>query len=320
MIFKRSKIFITGHKGLVGSAIYRLLKKKGFKNIIIKTRKSLDLRNSNKVENFFKNHKIDYLIMAAAKAGGILANQNNPTEFLNDNILIQGNLLMSAHKYKVKRTIFLGTSCIYPKMSKTPIKEEYLLSGKLEKTNQFYAIAKISGIKLAEALFHQYKKDILCLMPTNIYGPNDKYNPKDSHVIPGLIYKFYKAKKEKKKFVKLWGTGKPLREFLYSDDLAQAIYLILKTSKNKIKKIFKKELPLINIGGSKNISIKNLAFLIKKNINYNGKIKFDKKYPDGTYKKNLNSSKIYKFNWKPEINLKIGIKKTIDDFKLKYDA
>ena len=193
MINKNSKIFVAGHKGLVGSAIYKLLRNKKFTNILVKSKKDLDLRNYKKVENLFKKNKIKYLVIAAAKAGGILANQNYPTEFLNDNILIQSNLLMLAYKYKVKRTIFLGTSCIYPKYAKTPIKEEYLLSGYLEKTNESYAIAKISGIKLAEALFRQYRQDIICLMPTNIYGPNDKYHPEESHVIPGLVYKFYKA-------------------------------------------------------------------------------------------------------------------------------
>ena len=320
MINKNSKIFVAGHKGLVGSAIYKLLRNKKFTNILVKSKKDLDLRNYKKVENLFKKNKIKYLVIAAAKAGGILANQNYPTEFLNDNILIQSNLLMLAYKYKVKRTIFLGTSCIYPKYAKTPIKEEYLLSGYLEKTNESYAIAKISGIKLAEALFRQYRQDIICLMPTNIYGPNDKYHPEESHVIPGLVYKFYKAKVRNKKKVTVWGSGKPLREFLYSADLADAIYIALKASKNSISKICLDKFPLINVGGSKNVSIKNLAYMIKKIINYNGKIIFNKKFPDGTYKKNLDSSKIKRLNWRPSTSLKEGITKTINDFQLNINV
>ena len=320
MISKNSKIFVAGHKGLVGSAIYKLLKKKKFTNILVKSKRDLDLRNHKKVENLFKKNKIKYLIIAAAKAGGILANQNYPTEFLNDNILIQSNLLMSAYKYKVKRTIFLGTSCVYPKYAKTPIKEEYLLGGYLEKTNESYAIAKITGIKLAEALFRQYEQDIICLMPTNIYGPNDKYHPEESHVIPGLIYKFNQAAVKNKNKATVWGSGKPLREFLYSADLADAIYLVLKSPKQLINKICQNKFPLINVGGSKNVSIKDLAYLIKKIINYRGKIIFNKKYPDGTYKKNLDSSKIRKLNWRPTTNLQKGIAKTINDFQLNIDV
>jgi len=320
MLKKNSRIFITGHKGLVGSAIFNKFKLLGYKKIITASKKNLDLKNQRAVNDFFKKNKIDFLIMAAAKAGGILANKNYPTEFLNDNVLIQSNLMMSAHKYKVKRTIFLGTSCIYPKKSKTPIKEEYLLSGYLEKTNENYAVAKISGIKLAEGLFRQYKRDIVCLMPTNIYGPNDKYHPIESHVIPGLIYKFHQAIIKKKNKVVVWGSGKPLREFLYSEDLANAVYLMLKLPRIFLKKKFNNKFPLINVGTSKNISIKKLSFLVGNTIKFNGKIIFDKKYPDGTYKKNLDSSIIRKLNWKPEVNLKEGLKRTLADFKLKFNV
>ena len=320
MLSKNSTIFVAGHKGLVGSAIYKLLKKQKYKNILVRSKKDLDLRNYKNVENLFKKKKIKYLIIAAAKAGGIMANQNYPTEFLNDNILIQSNLLMLAYKYKVKRTIFLGTSCIYPKHARTPIKEEYLLSGYLEKTNESYAIAKISGIKLAEALFKQYGQDIICLMPTNIYGPNDKYHPEESHVIPGLIYKFNNAVVKNKKKVTVWGSGKPLREFLYSADLAEAIYLALKSPKKKINKICKNKFPLINVGGSKNVSIRDLAYLIKNIIKFKGEIIFNKRYPDGTFKKNLDSSKIRKLKWKPLTNLHKGITKTINDFQLNIDV
>lgn len=320
MLKKKSKIFIAGHKGLVGSAIYKKFKALGYKKLITESKSKLDLRDQRVVEKFFKKKKIDYLIIAAAKAGGILANRNNPTEFLNDNVLIQSNLMMSAYKHKVKRTIFLGTSCIYPKNSKTPIKEEYLLSGYLEKTNENYAVAKISGIKLAEGLFRQYGQDIICLMPTNIYGPNDKYHPIDSHVIPGLIYKFNQAIIKSKNKVVVWGSGKPLREFLYSEDLANAIYLILKLPRNLIKKKFNNKFPLINVGTSKNISIKNLSILIGKIMQFKGQIIFDSTYPDGTYKKNLDSSKIKKFNWRPLINLEEGLKKTLADFKSKFNV
>ncbi len=310
MLNKNSRIFIAGHKGLVGSSIYNLLKKKKFKNIIFANRSRLDLRNSKKVDKFFNINKIEYLVICAARVGGIMANSTYPTEFLLENIQIQNNLLNCSKKYNIKRVIFLGSSCIYPRTSKTPIKEENLLNGKLEKTNEAYGLAKITGIKLSEYMFEQHKRDIICLMPTNIYGINDNFNPFSGHVIPGMITKFINAKK-KNKNVELLGTGKPLREFLYVDDLAEAIFLTLNLSKNKIKKVFKSKFPLMNVGTGENISIKKLAFLIKKMINFKGKIKFNSSYPDGTYKKNLNSNKIAQLGWKPKITLKDGLEKVI---------
>ena len=308
MINKNSKIFIAGHKGLVGSSVYSLLKNKGYKKIFVANKNKLNLLNKKKVENFFKVKKIEFVINCAAKVGGILANSSNPVDFFYENIQMQNNLLMAASKFNVKRFIFLGSSCIYPKESKTPILEDQLLSGKLEKTNEAYALAKISGVKLSEFLFIQKKLDVICLMPTNLYGINDNFDKFSSHVIPGMISKFMDSKKNKKNFVELLGSGKPLREFLFNDDLSEAILLLLKTSKRKILNISKNNFPIFNIGTGKNISIRNLALLIKKITDFNGKIKFNTNYPDGTKRKNLNSNKIRKLGWKHKTRLEDGIK------------
>ena len=309
---KSDNIFIAGHKGLVGNAVYDLLKKKGFKNLITVDRKKIDLRNSALVDNFFKNKKIDYMVMAAAKAGGIIANSSNQKDFFLDNIEIQNSLLKLALKKKIKRTIYLGTSCIYPKFSKVPIKEENLLTGALEKTNQCYAIAKIAGIKLCEALFEDYNLDIVCLMPTNVYGDNDNFSKVNGHVIPAMISKIEEAKKSNKKIVKLLGTGKPLREFIHTDDLAESIFKCLLVSKKVLKKKYKIKLPVINVGTNEEISIKKLSKLIAKFVRYTGKIEFDYKSPDGTYRKGLNSSKIRDLGWHPRIKLEEGLKKVIE--------
>mgnify|MGYP005991012391 FL=1 len=309
---KSDNIFIAGHKGLVGNAVYDLLKKKGFKNLITVDRKKIDLRNSALVENFFKNKNIDYMVMAAAKAGGIIANSSNQKDFFLDNIEIQNSLLKLALKKKIKRTIYLGTSCIYPKFSKVPIKEESLLTGVLEKTNQCYAIAKIAGIKLCEALFEDYNLDIVCLMPTNVYGDNDNFSKVNGHVIPAMISKIEEAKKSNKKIVKLLGTGKPLREFIHTDDLAESIFKCLLVSKKVLKKKYKIKLPVINVGTNEEISIKKLSKLIAKFVRYAGKIEFDYKSPDGTYRKGLNSSKIRDLGWYPRIKLEEGLKKVIE--------
>tara|TARA_Y100000992_G_scaffold296187_1_gene258078 strand:- start:1238 stop:2182 length:945 start_codon:yes stop_codon:yes gene_type:complete len=308
---KSDNIFIAGHKGLVGNAVYKLLKKKGFTNLITIDRKKIDLRNSVLVDNFFKNKNIDYMVMAAARAGGIIANSTNQKDFFLDNIEIQNSLLKLALKKKIKRTIYLGTSCIYPKFSKVPIKEESLLTGNLEKTNQCYAIAKIAGIKLCEALFEDYNLDIVCLMPTNVYGDNDNFNKVTGHVIPAMISKIVDAKKANKKSVELLGTGKPLREFIHTDDLAESVVKCLFVSKKTLKKKYKFKLPLINVGTKEEISIKNLSKLIAKFASYTGKIKFDHKSPDGTYRKVLNSSKIRDLGWYPRIKLKDGLKEVI---------
>jgi GDP-L-fucose synthase len=308
---KSDNIFIAGHKGLVGNAVYKLLKKKGFTNLITIDRKKIDLRNSVLVDNFFKNKNIDYMVMAAARVGGIIANSTNQKDFFLDNIEIQNSLLKLALKKKIKRTIYLGTSCIYPKFSKVPIKEESLLTGNLEKTNQCYAIAKIAGIKLCEALFEDYNLDIVCLMPTNVYGDNDNFNKDTGHVIPSIISKIVEAKKTNKKSVELLGTGKPLREFIHTDDLAESVVKCLFVSKKTLKKKYKFKLPLINVGTKEEISIKNLSKLIAKFARYTGKIKFDHKSPDGTYRKGLNSSKIRDLGWYPRIKLKDGLKEVI---------
>ena len=309
---KKANIFIAGHNGLVGSSVLRQFKSNGFVNLITVDRKRLDLRDFNKVKKYFKNIKIDYMIMAAARAGGILANNNNQKDFFLENIEIQNSLLQLAFLKKIKRTIFLGTSCIYPKLSKTPINEENLLNGKLEKTNQCYAIAKIAGIKFSEALYEDHKVNIICLMPTNVYGKNDHFDKVNGHVIPAMITKFIDAKKNKKKKVKLLGTGKPLREFIHADDLARAIYFCLNVAESKLKKVFKKKLPILNVGTKDEIPIKSLSKLIAKYIGYNGKIEFDKVSPDGTYRKNLNSKKLNNLGWFPKITLEKGLKDVIE--------
>ena len=308
---KNDTIFIAGHKGLVGSSVLKSLKSQGFKKIITIDRKKLDLRDYKKVEIFFKKKKIDYMVMAAAKAGGIIANSTNQKDFFLENIEIQNSLLKFALKKKIKRTIYLGTSCIYPKYSKTPIVEGSLLTGKLEKTNQCYAIAKIAGIKLCETLYEDHKLDIVCLMPTNVYGFNDNFDKLNGHVIPAMISKFIDAKKKKSKFIKLLGTGRPIREFIHSDDLAEAIIKCLSVSNIKFRRKFKLKLPMINVGTGETISISNLSKLIAKFVNFRGKIIFDKNFPDGTYKKNLDSKNIYNLGWRPNIKLQEGLKKVI---------
>ena len=308
---KKSYIFLAGHKGLVGSSLLNLLKRKGYKNIITVDKKKLNLRDYKKVKKFFKNKKIEYLIMAAARAGGIIANSTNQKDFFIENVEIQNSLLQLALDKKIKRTIYLGTSCIYPKFAKNPISENSLLTGELEKTNQCYAIAKISGIKLSEALFQDYKLNIVCLMPTNVYGNNDNFDKINGHVIPAMVSKFIDAKKKSKKIVKLLGTGKPIREFIHSDDLAEAILKCLNVSSKKMNKIFNGKLPILNIGTGENIKIINLAKMISKFLNYRGKIRFDKRFPDGTYRKNLNSKIIKKLGWRPRISLKNGLKEVI---------
>jgi len=312
---KNSRIFIAGHNGLVGSAVYRNLKAKGYKNLLVITRKKLDLKNQFKVEQFLKKKKIEYMIICAALAGGIIANSKYPVEFFNENILIQNSLLNSALKFRLKRTIFLGTSCIYPNNVKTPIKEEYLLTGDLHNTNEAYAIAKIAGIKLCKAMYNEYGLDVVAIMPTNIYGINDRYDKELSHVIPAMILKFLKAKNDNKKTVELIGDGSPNREFMYSDDLADAINVILNTSKKKLSKICNNNFPLINIGTGEIYSIKALASIIKNKIGYTGKIIFNKKFLNGVLNKDLNSEKIRKLGWKSKVKLSQGIDIVLKNLK-----
>ena len=311
---KNSKIFIAGHNGLVGSAVFRNLKKYGYKNLIVISKKKLDLKNSKKVDLFFKKKKIEYMVICAALAGGIVANSKYPVDFFNENILIQNSLLNAALKFKLKRTIFLGTSCIYPDKAKTPIKEDLLLTGKIHETNEAYATAKIAGIQLCKALYNQCGLDVIALMPTNIYGINDRYDVEKSHVIPAMILKFLNAKKSNKKIVKVWGDGTPKREFLYSDDLAEAIRIVLNTSNRKILKLCQNKFPILNIGSGDIFSIKNLANLIKNKVRFKGNIFFDKSYPNGVAKKNLNYDRIKRLNWRPKINLTKGL-----DIILKYE-
>jgi GDP-L-fucose synthase len=312
---KNSRIFIAGHNGLVGSAVHRNLQLRGYKNLLVISRKELDLKESKKVELYFEKSKIKYLVICAALAGGILANQNKPVQFFNENILIQNSLLNAALKFKLRRTVFLGTSCIYPQNSITPIKEDYLLTGSLHKTNQAYAIAKISGIKLSEAMYNQYNLDIVALMPTNIYGINDRYEDGFSHVIPALIMKFLKAKNNNKKFVEIWGDGRAKREFLFSDDLANAIHLILKTPKKKLFKLCGNNFPVINVGSGDIYSIKELADVIAKKINYKGKIIYNINYPNGVMKKDLESSKLNTLGWKPKVRLEQGLEIILKNIK-----
>ena len=315
---KDSAIFIAGHKGLVGSAVLRDLKKKEYKRLITVERKKLDLKDYKKLNKFFDKKKIDYIIMAAAKAGGILANSTFQKDFFLENIEIQNNLLKLALKKKVKRVIFLGTSCIYPKLAKNPISESSLLTGELEKTNQCYAIAKIAGIKLSEALYNDQNLDVVCLMPTNIYGVNDNFDPFSAHVIPAMINKIHTAKKNSKKSLRLLGTGKPVREFLYADDLAAAIYKICKTSKKKLYKFCGNKFPIINVGSGKSLTIKDLSKKIAKILNYRGKIYFDKRFPDGTIRKNLDNKIINSLNWYAKTSLDDGLKRSIEFYINNY--
>ena len=310
MINKDSKIYIAGHKGMVGSACWRALEDAGYNNIIGKSSKELDLRDQKDVKDFLGSEKPHAIIDAAAKVGGIMANNTYPYEFLMDNMLIQNNLIRSAHELDIKKFIFLGSSCIYPKLAPQPLKEEYLLTGPLEPTNEWYAIAKISGVKLIEALRKQYGRDYVALMPTNLYGPGDNFDLNSSHVLPAMIRKFYEAKKNKHNKVILWGDGSPLREFMYVDDLAEIVVCF--TQQTELKK------PLYNCGSGIEISIYNLAKLIASVFSYEGEIIWDKTKPNGTPRKIMDSSLL-----KTEIkldyeSLESGIKKTIQSFL--YDS
>mgnify|MGYP001368721022 FL=1 len=298
MIDHNSKIYITGHNGMVGSACWRALKDKSYKNIIGYSSKDLDLRDQKKVFEIIKSEKPDVIINAAARVGGILENSQKPYEFLMDNMLIQNNLIKTAHELNIEKFIFLGSSCIYPKMAPQPLKEEYLLTGPLEETNQWYAIAKISGVKLIEALREQYNRDYISLMPTNLYGPGDNYDLETSHVLPAMLRKFHEAKENNKSEVILWGTGNPKREFLHVDDLARAVVFSIENPLSD---------SLYNIGSLMEVSIRELAELISKIVGYDGLIKWDQTKPDGTPRKLMDSSKINLAGWKVKIDLKKGI-------------
>ena len=305
MINKNSKIYIAGHKGMVGSACLDMFRENGYDNFLLATSSELDLRDQKGVFSFIENEKPDLIIIAAAKVGGILANNSEPFSFLMDNMLIQNNIIGAAQKFDVKKLIFLGSSCIYPKFADQPIKEEYLLTGDLEPTNQWYAIAKISGVKLIESIRNQFGRDYISLMPTNLYGPRDNFNPQTSHVIPGLIYKFNKAIELGSKEVVLWGNGEPLREFMHVNDLASAVFF---ASTKKIDK------HILNVGSGEEISIYKLAALIKELTGFKGEITWDTIKPNGTPRKLMDSTLINNLGWNKKIDLNDGLIETIKWF------
>jgi len=302
---KDAKIYIAGHRGMVGSAIHRNLQKKGYTNFVLRSSSELDLRNQQQVAAFFKKEKPAYVFLAAAKVGGIHANNIYRAEFLYDNLCIQNNIIHYAYRQGVKKLLFLGSSCIYPKFAPQPLKEEYLLTGTLEPTNEPYAIAKIAGIKLCEAYRDQYGCNFISAMPTNLYGKNDNYHPENSHVLPALIRRFHEAKVNQSQEVIIWGTGTPLREFLSADDMADACIFLMNNYNGK---------GFVNIGTGKDISIADLAHLIKDIIGYTGSINFDHSKPDGTPRKLMDVSKLNKLGWKYSIDLKQGIKDAYRDF------
>lgn len=305
MMEKNAKIYVAGHRGMVGSAIVRALKNQGYTNIITRTSKELDLRRQIDVEEFFAKEKPDYVFLAAAKVGGILANNEAPADFMYDNMILEMNVIHEAYKNKVKKLMFLGSSCIYPRRAPQPMKEDCLLTSELEKTNEAYALAKISGLKYCEYLNRQYGTDFISVMPTNLYGPNDNYHPEHSHVLPALIRRFHEAKENNLNEVVIWGTGTPLREFLYVDDLADAcVYLMNTYSGNET----------VNLGTGKELSIKELAELVKKVVGFKGNITFDTTKPDGTPRKLLDVSKLEKLGWKYKTKLEDGIKLAYKDF------
>lgn len=299
MIEKSSKIFVAGHRGMVGSAIARKLNKEGFGNLILRTSTELDLRNQLSVEKFFASEKPEYVFLAAAKVGGIMANNTYRAEFLYDNLLIESNVIHQSYKHGVKKLLFLGSSCIYPKMAPQPLKESSLLSGFLEETNEPYAIAKIAGIKLCENYRRQYGCDFISAMPTNLYGPNDNYDLKNSHVVPAMMRKFHEAKSNQAPSVEIWGTGTPLREFLHVDDLADACLFLMRHYS---------DLGFVNVGTGHEISISDLAILIKKIVGFSGEISFDKTKPDGTPRKLMDVSQLKKLGWVYTVELEKGLR------------
>jgi GDP-L-fucose synthase len=302
---KKDKIYVAGHRGMVGSAIVRKLNEEGFSNIVTKSSSELDLRNQQEVKDFFENEKPAYVFLAAAKVGGIMANNTYKAEFLYDNLLIETNIINAAYKNDVTKLLFLGSSCIYPKLAPQPLKEEYLLSGYLEATNEPYAIAKIAGIKLCEYYREQFGCNYISVMPTNLYGPNDNYDLQNSHVLPALIRKFHTAKINGDPSVTVWGSGSPKREFLYVDDLANACYYLMLNYDEK---------QFLNIGTGEDLTILELAELIKKITGFGGEIIWDSTKPDGTPRKLMDVSKAHSLGWKHEINLEEGIKKTYANF------
>ncbi|QBQ42716.1 GDP-L-fucose synthase [Sphingobacterium psychroaquaticum] len=302
---KEAKIYVAGHRGMVGSAIVRTLEKEGYSNIVVRTSKELDLRNQQAVADFFAQEKPEYVFLAAAKVGGIVANNTYRADFIYENLAIQNNVIHQSYVQQVKKLLFLGSSCIYPKMAPQPLKEDYLLTGTLEPTNEPYAIAKIAGIKMCEAYRTQYGCDFISVMPTNLYGINDNYHPENSHVLPALIRRFHEAKVNNTPEVIIWGTGEPLREFMFADDLGEACVFLMDNYSEE---------QFINIGVGDDLSIKDLALLIKEVIGYEGTISFDTSKPNGTPRKLMDVQKLHDLGWHHRTNLRDGIALAYQDF------
>jgi GDP-L-fucose synthase len=307
---KNAKIYVAGHRGMVGSAIVRALQNAGFQNIITRSSSELDLRNQAAVADFFAAEKPDYVYLAAAKVGGIHANNVFRAEFIHDNLAIELNIIHQAHLHKVTKLLFLGSSCIYPKFAPQPMKEEHLLTGILEPTNEPYAIAKIAGIKLCEAYRDQYGANFISAMPTNLYGPNDNYNLNNSHVLPALIRKFHEAKLENKEFVEIWGDGSPMREFLHVDDLANACLYLMENYEEKL---------FVNVGTGEDVTIKELAETIREVVGFEGELRFDASKPNGTPRKLMDVSRLHSFGFKHKIGLREGIESVYKEFQANYE-
>ncbi|MDB6026721.1 MAG: GDP-fucose synthetase [Verrucomicrobiales bacterium] len=308
-IAKSARIYVAGHRGLVGSAIWRELEKQGFVNLIGRTHSQLDLMDANAVRDFFKAEKPEYVFVAAAKVGGILANDTKPAEFLYENLQIQNNIIHNAYVHGSQKLLFLGSSCIYPKLAPQPLKEEYLLTGPLEPTNQWYAIAKIAGIRMSQAYRRQYGCDFTSAMPTNLYGTNDNYHPQNSHVLPALIRKFHEAKVAGAPVVTCWGTGNPLREFLHADDLGAACVFLMENYSEE---------DFINIGSGSEITIRELSELVCEIVGFKGEVAWDTSKPDGTPRKLMDSSRIFNLGWRPKVALRAGIELAYKDFVSKH--
>lgn len=312
------KIYVAGHRGMVGRAVVRELRLNGYDNLVTPTRLELDLTRQQDVESFLKRERPDWIVIAAAKVGGIWANKNFPGDFIYQNLAIQSNLIHGAYLASVKRLMFLGSTCIYPRMSPQPIKETDLLSGRLEQTNEAYAIAKIAGLKMCEFYAHQYGVDFRCLMPTNLYGFGDNYHATESHVIPGLIARFHEAKEKMEKFISVWGDGSALRDFLFVDDLAKAVLQALEVDRARFTEACGKDGIHINVGSGSEVSIASLSHLVKDVVSYNGSVLFDNTKPSGTPRKIVDITKIQSLGWQPETPLAVGLTKAYQDYKNRF--